>query len=85
MTANQTPRAHVHLPGFEFIGYGEGYLLPMFGPGVKIDVYRKLGGITAEVRNMTKQQIAAHPDDPHKWHMLTGKDHGHTNVYIRAS
>ena len=81
----ETPRVHVHLPGFEFMGYGEGRLSPMFGAGVKIDVYRKLGGITAEVRNMAKQQMSANPDDPTKWHMMQSKDHGYTNIYIRAS
>ena len=81
-TATETPRAFIDLPGFEFWGYGEGYLLPMFGVGVKIDVYRKRGGTTAAIRNYARTQSAAHPNNPDLWTIKTGKDHGYTVVYV---
>lgn len=80
--AGKTPRQHVHLPGYTFDGHSTLH----FGSlgAVAVDLYRKRGGITAEVRNMIRNQSAANPDEVEKWGCMYWRDHGDSIVAIRV-
>ncbi len=81
LAATTSPRAHVHLPGFTFVGHREMW----FGTDkVSADIYQRAGGITAELRNMERQQRAANPEAVESWSVLHWKDHGRTMVAVRV-
>ena len=77
-----SPRAHANLPGYTFEGHSTKHF--GFGDAQPVDVYRKRGGITSEVRSMERNQMAAHPDAPENWTMVRYSFKGESTVCIRV-
>ena len=78
-----SPRKLVHLPGYTFDGHGALH----FGDAGSqpVDLYRKRGGITAEVRVGIRNQTLAWPGAVEQWRMMQWKDHGDSVVAVRVS